>query len=90
MDANIALTAGPNRLSHEMNREAFMEQARAYQDVGALEQIGKVIIFVLMSSWYTHPMPVHRTQELEKWVLSGAFDRIMAGDYERYKEPAAS
>jgi Zn-dependent protease with chaperone function len=83
IDANIALTAGPNRLSHEMNREAFMEQARAYQDAGTMEQIGKVIIFLLMSSWYTHPMPVHRAQELEKWVLSGAFDRIMAGDYAR-------
>lgn len=89
IDANIALTAGPNRLSHEMNREAFMEQARAYQDAGTSEQIGKVIIFLLMSSWYTHPMPVHRAQELERWVLSGAFDRIMAGDYERAQEPAA-
>ncbi len=28
-------------------------------------------------------MPVHRTQELERWVLSGAYDRILAGDYER-------
>jgi Zn-dependent protease with chaperone function len=90
IDANINLTAGPNRLSHEMNREAFMEQARAYNDAGTLDQIGKVIIFLLMSSWYTHPMPVHRTQELERWVLSGAFDRIMAGDYTRYKEEKAS
>ncbi len=83
IDANIALTAGPNRLSHEMNREAFMDQARAYQDAGTLENIGKVLIFFLMSSTYTHPMPVHRTQELERWVLSGAYDRVLAGDYSR-------
>jgi Zn-dependent protease with chaperone function len=81
IDANINLTAGPHRLRHEMNREAFLEQARAYQDAGALEQIGKVLIFLLLSSTYTHPMPVHRTQMLEQWVLSGAYDRIMAGDY---------
>lgn len=81
IDANIALTAGPNRLSHEMNRDAFMEQARAYQDAGTLETVGKIVIFFLMSSTFSHPMPVHRTQELEKWVLSGAYDRIMAGDY---------
>ena len=83
IDANLALTAGPNRLSHEMNRDAFMDQARAYQDAGTLESIGKVLIFLLMSGTYTHPMPVHRTQELERWVLSGEFDRIMAGDYPR-------
>lgn len=88
LDANLALTAGPNRLSHEMNRDAFMDQARAYQDAGPLETLGKVLIFVLMSSTYSHPMPVHRTQQLERWVLSGAYDQIMSGDYQREKEPA--
>ena len=71
-----------------MNREAFMEQARSYQDSGPLEMLGKVVLFLTMTSTYTHPMPVHRTQELERWVLSGAFDRILAGDYER-EEPSA-
>jgi hypothetical protein len=86
IDANIALTAGPNRLAHEMSREAFMDQARAYQDAGPLESIGKVIIFFLLSSTFSHPMPVHRAQQLEQWVLSGAYDRIMAGDYPRMEE----
>lgn len=88
IDANVALTAGPNRLRHEMNRDAFMDQARAYQDAGTLESIGKVLIFLLMSSTYTHPMPVHRTQELERWVLSGAYDRIIHGDYAKVEESA--
>jgi Zn-dependent protease with chaperone function len=87
IDANLALTAGPSRLQHEMNRDAFMDQARAYQDATGLEAIGKVLIFILMSSTYSHPMPVHRTQELERWVLSGAYDRILNGDYK--KEEAA-
>lgn len=81
IDANVCLTAGPNRLSHEMSRDAFMDQARAYQDAGTLENIGKVLLFFLMSSTYTHPMPVHRTQQLERWVQSGAYERILAGDY---------
>ena len=83
IDANLALTAGPSRLQHEMSRDAFMEQARTYQDATGFDAIGKVLIFILMSSTYTHPMPVHRTQELERWVLSGAYDRIMGGDYVR-------
>jgi Zn-dependent protease with chaperone function len=81
IDANIALTAGPNRLRHEMSRDAYMDQARAYQNAGTLEQIGKILIFLLMSSTYTHPMPVYRTQELERWTLTGTFDRIMSGEY---------
>lgn len=89
VDANLALTAGPNRLSHEMNRDAFMDQARAYQDVGPLESIGKVLIFLLMSGTYTHPMPVHRTQELDRWVQSGEYDRILAGDYPGARPAAA-
>lgn len=89
IDANLCLTAGPNRLSHEMNREAFMDQARAYQDMNALDAIGKIVVFLLMGSTMTHPMPVHRTQELERWYLSGAYEQIMAGDYPRVKEEAA-
>ncbi|HRI43057.1 MAG TPA: M48 family metallopeptidase [Fimbriimonadaceae bacterium] len=88
IDANLALCAGPNRLSHEMSREAFMDQARAYQDMSALDSIGKVVIFLLMGATYTHPMPVHRTQELERWVLTGAFERIMQGDYPRSEKAA--
>ncbi len=77
IDANIALTAGPNRLRHEQSREAFMDQARTYQDAGRLEQIGKVLIFLLYGSQFTHPMPVHRTQQLERWHQSGAYDAIL-------------
>ncbi|HZH99336.1 MAG TPA: M48 family metallopeptidase [Fimbriimonadaceae bacterium] len=90
IDANVALTAGPNRLSHEMSREAFMDQARAYQDAGTLENIGKILIFMFMSATYTHPRPVHRTQELERWYLSGAYERFLSGDYARENEAAAS
>lgn len=90
LDANLCLTAGPNRLSHEMSREAFMDQARAYQDAGPMESIGKVLIFLVMSSTYSHPMPVHRSQMLERWVLDGAYDRIMSGDYTRPKSGAGA
>ena len=90
IDAEIALTAGPNRLSHEMNREAFMDQARAYQEADGLDKLGKIILFAMMGKTFTHPMPVHRAQMLEQWVLSGAFDRIMAGDYEGAPRAAAS
>lgn len=89
IDANLALTAGPNRLSHEMSRDAFMDQARMYQDMTGWDAIGKILIFTLMSATYSHPMPVHRTQQLERWVLSGAYDRILKGDYIRDQAKSA-
>lgn len=88
VDANIALTAGPNRLRHEQDRSAFMDQARAYQDTTMLDELGKIMIFLTRTGTYTHPMPVHRTQQLERWVQSGAFDRILSGDYAKEKVEA--
>jgi Zn-dependent protease with chaperone function len=79
--ALMSLAGGPSRFDDEQNVEAFMEQARAYQDADALDQIGKVLIFMTMGKYATHPMPVHRAQELEKWHLSGAYDVIMEGKY---------
>ncbi len=77
----IKLAAGPSRLSHELNDEAFMEQARAYQDADSLDKLGKFVLFATMGKTMTHPMPVHRTQELERWTQTGAYERILNGDY---------
>jgi len=72
VDANIALTAGPTRLRGEQSREAFMDQARAYQDTTVIDELGKVLIFLSRTGSYSHAMPVHRTQQLERWVRSGS------------------
>jgi len=78
----LSMAAGPNRFANEQSVEAFMDQARTYQDAEPLDQIGKMLLFLLMGQYYTHPMPVHRAQMLEKWYLSGAYDLIMEGKYE--------
>ena len=77
IDAEIALTAGHTRLDGEASREEFMNQARAYQDADTLDQVGKAVLFGLWGKTFTHPMPVHRVQELERWVLSGGYDAVM-------------
>lgn len=79
----IKLAAGPSRLSNELSEDAFMDQARAYQDADTLDKLGKFVLFATMGKTLTHPMPVHRTQELERWALSGAYERILAGDFTR-------
>lgn len=81
LDANLSLTAGPTRLKHEMNREVFLDQARTFQEAPALDAIGKALVFIMVGSTFTHPMPVHRAQQLERWYNSGRYDEVLAGQY---------
>lgn len=83
MMANLRLTAGLSRFSDEVSLDAFRRQARTYQDAPGMENIGKVILFFTESWRFTHPMPVHRAQMLEKWYESGEYERILRGDYPR-------
>ena len=78
--ANLMLAGGPNRLQHEADLPAFMDQARTYQDMNFLDSVGKMMVFMFYGMYATHPMPVHRVQALEEWHNSGAYDRVMAGN----------
>lgn len=77
MSANLALAAGPNRMAHEGNLEAFADQARAYQDMTNTDRVGKAIWFMRYGYAASHPMPVLRTQDLERWVLQGSYDQVL-------------
>lgn len=90
VDSLISLAAGPNRLSHEMNREEFIRQAQAYQDADFIDQIGKVILWYLGGWTWTHPMPVHRVQELIRWHESGAYQSVLDGKYPKIKKEGAA
>ncbi len=87
--ANMMLAGGPSRFREEASLEAFMEQARAYQEVGPLDQLGKVLLFFAFTWSFTHPMPVHRAQQLEKWAETGDYRKILHGIYPRV-EPATA
>lgn len=82
-NANLHLTGGPNRLAHEANLDAFMDQARSYSDMDFLDGVGKMIIFLNYGLFTTHPMPVHRVQQLERWFYGGEYDSILSGNYKR-------
>lgn len=83
MMANLRLTAGLSRFGDEISLDAFRRQARTYQDAPGMDHIGKVILFFTESWRFTHPMPVHRAQMLEKWHESGEYQRILQGHYPR-------
>jgi len=71
--------AGGGKMS-ETDLEAFMAQAREYEESGgALDAIYKI----LNTLGATHPFNTLRAAELERWIAGGAYDRILKGEYPR-------
>jgi Zn-dependent protease with chaperone function len=64
--------------SRKLSLDAFINQANEYVEWepgwDKLMRFGRELTL-------THPYPVRRVHELMKWVRSGDYDRIMAGEY---------
>ncbi|MEU3844924.1 M48 family metallopeptidase [Streptomyces sp. NPDC028635] len=74
--------AGGNHL-HEMNVDAFLQQAEEYESAGDLRDSVLKILNVLPRS---HPFTTVRAAELKKWSQSRDFQRLMDGHYPRRSE----
>jgi len=60
--------------------DAFMAQAAQYESqTGAWDTLLKLVNTALRD----HPFHTVRAAELQRWVETGAYDRILAGDYRR-------
>ena len=71
--------AGGSR-GEELHLGEFIEQANAYREGGdTLDRVYKL----LAALGSTHPFAVVRVAELQTWIESGDYDRIMAGEYTR-------
>ncbi|HEX6524904.1 MAG TPA: M48 family metallopeptidase [Streptosporangiaceae bacterium] len=64
----------------EMNADAFREQAREYD---AVPDLRDSLLKVLQLQGNTHPFAVVRFAELDHWYTSGAYQRILNGEYPR-------
>lgn len=67
----------------EMNTEAFLAQAAEYESRGDLRDGVLKLLNIEMQS---HPFSVLRAAELRRWVDSGEYDAILAGNYPRRSE----
>ncbi len=71
--------AGGSR-GRTLDLDAFLEQSDEYrQDGGLLDSVYKVLNLL----GATHPFAVVRVAELRDWIDSGAYERILSGDYPR-------
>lgn len=64
----------------EIDTTAFLEQAAEYDRTGDLRDS---LIKLQMIIGATHPLPVARAADLRRWTDSGAYQRILSGDYPR-------
>lgn len=78
--------AGGGDLS-EIDTAAFLEQAAEYDRSGDLRDS---LIKLRMVLGRTHPLPVARAAELRRWTDSGAYQRILSGDYPRREDDASA
>jgi Zn-dependent protease with chaperone function len=73
--------------SPQANLPDFVAQADEYRATGDLaDQVFKVLNTLAL----THPAPVLRVAEMRAWFESGAYERIMAGEYHRRGEAEAA
>lgn len=79
----MKLGAGSTRFNDEMNVEVFLEQAREHAEGQGMHAAAKMLLFFLYTRYLSHPQTVYRAKGLEEWLVTGAYQRILAGEYSR-------
>ena len=71
--------------ARKLNLDAFIRQAGDYEDWDSgWDKINRLTNEI----WLTHSYPVRRVKEIMAWVQSGAYDRIVSGDFRTRDETA--
>ncbi len=73
------MVLGAGMPSARMNLDTFVRQGQDYRDVEGWDKLTRLRSELNM----THPHAVKRVHELMSWVQSGAYDRIVGGEYVR-------
>jgi hypothetical protein len=80
MDMKMAGGGRGEAFAGQLNVDAFMQQAHEYAASGE----GLDVVYKILSTLaLTHPMHTVRAAELQRWVASGDYDRILRGEYVR-------
>jgi len=80
LDMKMAGGGRGSGFAAQLNVDAFMEQAHEYVAAGE----GLDVVYKLLSTLaLTHPMHTVRAAELQRWVATGDYERIVRGEYVR-------
>jgi Zn-dependent protease with chaperone function len=72
--------AGGGAGTDQISVDAFMEQAKAYE---SSNDFADKVWQIINTAFRSHPFGTVRAAELQRWVDSGDFDKILLGDYRR-------
>ncbi|MBE9015573.1 M48 family metallopeptidase [Chroococcidiopsidales cyanobacterium LEGE 13417] len=75
MSILMKLAGGSPVLASQLNLDAFIEQARAYDNISNTE-IGEMLKSA-HSSQLTHPVPVLRAREIDRWASSHEYQNLL-------------
>ncbi|MBF4161278.1 M48 family metallopeptidase [Nocardioides acrostichi] len=64
----------------QLDQASFLEQAREYDESG---DVRDSVLKLLAMENASHPFAVSRAAELRRWLDSGEYTRVLAGDYPR-------
>lgn len=87
MSLLMKLAGGSPTLAPQLNLDAFVAQARAYDDISKTE-IGELLKSA-QTSQLTHPVPVLRAREIDRWSSSQDYQSLLQGDKMGYNGKAA-
>lgn len=71
----MKLAGGSPTLASQLNLDAFLAQARAYDEISK-DQIGE-LLKQAMTAQLTHPVPVLRAREIDRWSSSQAYQALL-------------
>lgn len=71
----MKLAGGSPTLAPQLNLDAFLAQARAYDDISA-SQLGEMLKEAQTAA-LTHPVPVLRAREIDRWSSSKEYQNLL-------------
>lgn len=86
MSVLMKLAGGSPSLASQLNVEAFIEQARAYDAVDQT-QLGE-LLKQAQTAQLTHPVPVIRAREIDRWASSFEYQNILKNRQLDYSQKA--
>ncbi|GAX36301.1 M48 family metallopeptidase [Nodularia sp. NIES-3585] len=88
MSVLMKLAGGSPILAPQLNLDAFVDQARAYDDISKTE-LGEMVKEA-RTAQLSHPVPVLRAREIDRWSSSTEYQSLLQGDALKSKNEVAS
>ena len=79
----MKLTGGSPKLADQLNLDAFLEQARSYDQIS--DETGQ-LMKQMQTARLTHPLPVLRAREIDRWASSQDYQSLLQKRSMRYTE----